>query len=312
MKHSLSLAICVIVSLVLLAVGTRYLREVWIFSTLHSLQLHLALACAAASLLAWLLWRSPVAPGLLIISLLLFAHALWMGREFHYPVALADRDAPAIRILSFNILMSNEDNAQVITETILSSGADLVNIMESEPLLDHLSALSSVYPYRLGCGIRTVRCDLMILSKRPLRSAGIYSLSEIFEERLMVAQVDFAGRDIHIAAIHATKPYFDNFHRYEMINAARILAAIDGPLILTGDFNASTLAPDMRMFLRRTGLATTGWEPSTWPVRAGRLGVAIDHVYARPPLAIRTLDRLPDALGSNHYGLKAQIIVPDR
>src|SRR5690606_32790257 len=103
MKHSLSLAICVIVSLVLFSVGTRYLRDVWIFSTLHSLQLHLALACAAASLVAWLLQRGPIAPGLLIVSLLLFAHALWMGREFHHPVAPADHDAPAISILSFNI-----------------------------------------------------------------------------------------------------------------------------------------------------------------------------------------------------------------
>src|SRR3546814_20733787 len=102
--------------------------------------------------------------------------------------------------------MSNEKNAQAITDAILSSGADLVNVMESEPLLGHLAALSSVYPYRLGCGVGTVQCDLMILSKRPLRSAGIYSLSELFEERLLVVQVDFAGRDIHIAAIHATKP----------------------------------------------------------------------------------------------------------
>src|SRR3546814_9408412 len=130
----------------------------------------------AASLVAWLLRRVPIAPGLLAVSLLLFAHAVWIGREFHHPVALADRDAPAISILSFNILMSNEKNAHAITDAILSSGADLVNVMESEPLLGHLAALSSVYPYRLGCGVGTVQCDLMILSKRPLRSAGLSSL----------------------------------------------------------------------------------------------------------------------------------------
>lgn len=312
MRHSLSVAICVIVSLVLLAVGTRYLRDIWIFATFHSVQIHLAALCLAAGLAAFLLHRNSIAPVLAIIALVFLAHGLWMAREFRHSIAPSDRHAPTLRLMSFNIMMSNGENAPAIVEAILASGADVVNIMESEPLIDHLEALSGTYPYRLGCGAGTQHCDLMMLSKLPLHAVGIHSLSDIFAERLMLARLDFAGQDIHIAAIHATKPYFDNFHRLEMIRAARLLAALDGPLILAGDFNASTLAPDMRMLLRRTGLASAGREPATWPVRAGLLGVAIDHVYARPPLAITTLDRPPDALGSNHYGLMAEIAVPDR
>ncbi|MNT99439.1 hypothetical protein D3C72_2422850 [compost metagenome] len=63
----------------------------------------------------------------------------------------------------------------------------------------------------------------------------------------------------------------------------------------------------MRRFLRVTQLRTSEWEPATWPIRAGRFGVPIDHVYVRPPLKIRSLRRLADAYGSNHYGLLAEI-----
>jgi endonuclease/exonuclease/phosphatase (EEP) superfamily protein YafD len=36
--------------------------------------------------------------------------------------------------------------------------------------------------------------------------------------------------------------------------------------------------------------------------------VPIDHVYVRAPLKIKTLTRMPDALGSNHDGLVADIV----
>jgi endonuclease/exonuclease/phosphatase (EEP) superfamily protein YafD len=65
----------------------------------------------------------------------------------------------------------------------------------------------------------------------------------------------------------------------------------------------------MRRFLSNTDLASAGFEPATWPIRAGVFGLPIDHVYARAPLKIKSLTRIADALGSNHYGLIAEIAI---
>ncbi|MCF6367405.1 endonuclease/exonuclease/phosphatase family protein [Rhizobium halophilum] len=307
MRNFLSVAICVIVSLVLLAIATRYVSSVWIFGTIHNLQLHLSIASAAALLLALLLQRGLLTVGLLLAALALILHALWMARDMSQVAPSVDASQPTLRLMSFNILMTNSGNAEAIRDLILSSDADVVNIMEAEPLMPHLEAFSAVYPHRMGCGEMTDHCDLMILSKLPLTHRTVVSLSHIFEERMMVARVTFNGAPLHVAAIHTTKPYFDNFQFYELRNAAELLNGLNDPIILSGDFNASSLAPNMRWFLRATGLRKTPNEPATWPVRAGWAGVAIDHVFVRPPLIVSRLERLPDALGSNHYGLLAEI-----
>lgn len=311
MRDFVSSAICVIVSLVLFTIGVRYVGSAWIIGTFESLQLHLSIASVVALLLA-LGFRRGIFPGILLaVAVVFLIHSIWMPRDFAQPpIAVAATGDPMLRLMSFNILMDNTENGEAIAQMILASGADVVNVMESEPLMAHLAALSAVYPYRIGCGEMTRRCDLMMLSKRPLLEPSVASLSNVFEERMLLARLDFGGRPLHIAAIHTTKPYFDNFQRYELDVAARRLNRIAGPVILSGDFNASSLASNVRDFLQETGLRTAEREPATWPIQAGSLGVPIDHVFVRPPLGIASLERLPDALGSNHSGLIAEIAVP--
>ena len=307
MRQTLSVAICVIVSLILFAIATRYLAGFWLFATFHSLQLHLSLVCAAALLLALAIRRSLIAALLLAAALMLAGHAVFMARQFAAPPTQAEIDAPAFRLMSFNVYLENHENGEAIARLIATSGADVVNIMEAQPLAGHLQELSVVYPYRLGCGVGTEECDLMMLSKQPLRSPSIHSLSALFEERFMMAEITVGGRSVHVGAIHTTKPYFDDFHRAELVRAARIITGIEGPLVLSGDFNAASIAPDMRMFLRWTAMKTAQREPATWPAELGSFGLPIDHIYVRAPLKIRSLTRLPDSLGSNHFGLIAEV-----
>lgn len=307
MRYFLSVAICVIVSLVLLAIGVRYVSGLWLFSTVHSLQIHLSLGSILALLFALTLRRHVLPWSLLVVSLLFLAHGTWMTQDLKQVDDDAAAGQPVLRLMSINILMTNFENSQAIRDMILQSGADIVNVMEAAPLKRELGALSAVYPHRIGCGEMTKHCDLMVLSKTPLASPAIYTLSNVFVERMMLAQVSLGGQTVHVAAIHTTKPYFDAFQTFELVNAARVLGRVEGPLVLSGDFNASSLAPNIRQFLRWTGLRTAGWEPPTWPDWAGWLGVPIDHVYVRPPLRITSLRRLPDPLGSNHYGLVADI-----
>ena len=96
----------------------------------------------------------------------------------------------------------------------------------------------------------------------------------------------------------------------ELRDLNRHIEGLGDRLVLAGDFNADSLALDMRYFLRRNGMTAAGWEPATWPVRAGRFGIAIDHIYRRKGLIPLGVWRLPDNLGSNHFGLVADFAIP--
>jgi len=309
MRQTLSVAICVIVSLVLGAIGTRYVHPHWFFATLQSLHLHAAAACIFAMILALILKRHFLIWLLFAVSLLFTGHAVLMGFDFADRPSAAEANAPTFKLLSFNILNDNFENSDAVVQAITSSGADLVNVMEAAPIRAHLDEIAKVYPYRVGCGILIPFCDQMMLSKTPIETPVVKSLSEIFPSRFIIAKVNVAGRTINFAGIHTTKPYFDNFHSLELGRAALAISETTGPLLLSGDFNASSLAPNMRRFLTVTKLKTGGWEPATWPIRAGLFGVPIDHIFAREPLKIKSIKQLPDALGSNHYGLIAEIAI---
>lgn len=308
-RQILSVAICVIVSLVLFAIATRYFHPHWILAALHSLQLHFALACAVAMLVAIPLHRNVVSYLLLIASLVLAGHAVVMGRQLASEVTAADADAPGFRLMSFNILSNNYTNGEAIAKMIAASGADVVNVMESEPLRAQLPLLADAYPYHVGCGIQVMDCDQLMLSKTPLENGVIRSLGPIFDNRFILAETVIGGHRIHVAGIHTTKPYFDNFQTMELIRAALALTDTEGPLVLSGDFNASSLGPNVREFLRWTDLRAASWEPATWPIELGPFGLAIDHVYVRAPLKFRSVERLRDAHGSNHAGLMAEIAI---
>lgn len=309
MRQTITVAICVIVSLVLGAIATRYVHPHWLLATLHSLHLHAAAACVAAMLLALAIRRHVIVWLLFVASIVIATHAVVMNFELSNRPTTAEADAPSFRLLSFNILSNNFGNSTNIAETIIASGADVVNIMEAAPIWRQLDVLARVYPYRIGCGVGTDTCDQLMLSKTPIEAATVSTLSDIFPSRFILAKITIAGHAVNVVGIHTTKPYFDNFLSQELERAAWAIIATDGPLVLSGDFNASSLAPNMRRFLALTNLRTGGWEPATWPIRAGMFGLPIDHVYARAPAKVKSVDRIEDAHGSNHFGLIAEIAI---
>ncbi|WHA41980.1 endonuclease/exonuclease/phosphatase family protein [Agrobacterium larrymoorei] len=295
----------------LFSISVRYLKDFWLLAFVNSFQLHIALAAGILSLICLLALRARIFAVLFVWSFLLGAHAIYMHHEFSTDGQFSE-SAKSFRLLSFNVLMENRANAESIADTILASNADVVYVMEAAALIDVLPRLQQTYPYRLGCGTGTPSCDLLMLSKRPLNDAKIGSLSYVSRDRIGIATIDFDGVPMTLAQAHLAKPYFDEYHNNELRRLSRTLNGTTGPLILGGDFNSASIVPDMRNFLQTTGLMKAEWEPATWPVEAGKFGIAIDHVFARKPATLVKLERLPEALGSNHYGLVADFMISAR
>ncbi|OWV80224.1 endonuclease [Rhizobium sp. R634] len=295
-------------TLAIALVSLRYVTNFWLLSFIYSFQIHLGVLFIAASLVILAIRRHAYGFVLLLASLLLTAHGVVMLREF------ADEDrgagtAPLFRLMSFNVAIDNWKNSTAIADMVIASNADVVNLMEAKPLTFHLQRLFKVYPYHIGCDHGKDSCDTLLLSKRPFVTRQVASIGSLRKDRLVVAGVEFGGQTFNFVSAHLTKPYFDDYQAEELGDLGKALGAISGPLVLSGDFNSSSIAPGIQAFLRKQKLKTVAPEPATWPIAAGRFGIAIDHIFARAPLHLTSLKRLDDNLGSNHSGLIAEFVL---
>ena len=308
MRHTLFCVGSVLVSLLLAAISLRYVTHTWLLAFVYSFQVHFALAALAASLVLLLIRRHWYAYLLVTVSIVLADHGVLMLKEFEAAPPATDT-RPILRLMSFNIENDNFKNSHRIAEDVIASGADVVNILEAAPLLPELPLLSATYPYRIGCGVDTTGCDTLVLSKRPFIEQGISTLGDLWPNRLAQVTIDVDGMPVHFASIHLAKPYFDDFQVGELWDLRGIIKRQDGPLIVAGDFNSAIIDPHIQDFVRATGLHTVFPEPATWPTRAGKLGIAIDHVLVRPPLLLVSVKQIENNAGSNHYGLMAEIAI---
>lgn len=301
MRDTIYCVLCVLLTLALLGLCGRFVSHIWILTFIESLQTHFALACVLGALLALCVKRHWYAVLMLFGAVLLTGHAvLLLHAHSEEPSSAAQ---PSFRLLSFNIDGDNMANGARIADLILSSNADVAEIFEAAPMLPQLARLAALYPYQIGCGVLTKGCDSLLLSKRPFQKQSIRSMGELWRDRFILATIDMDGQPVAFASAHLSKPYFDEFHQDELDVLQHILKETKEPVLLAGDFNASVIEPDMQDLLTESGLKHVFPEPSTWPIKAGPLGIAIDHVFARPPIQLRSVTQIPDAMGSNHYGL---------
>ena len=306
MRHTVFCVLSVLITIVLALVSLRYITDFWLLSLVYSFQIHLSVICAVGAVVALFFKRHWYGFVMLAVATFLNIHGVIMLREFAGRTPA--EDAPRLfRLMSFNIEIDNWINNERIADAVLASGADVVDLMEAVPLFPQLPRLTQIYPYRIGCDTIEV-CDTLVLSKRPFTHYEIHDLGNLWKRRLVSASIDFDGTSVDFLFAHLTKPYFDDFQIEELADLKTIMQAHTGPLVVTGDFNSAILAPSIQQLLRGTGLTTAFPEPTTWPVAAGPFGISIDHIFARPPLLIRSTSRLEDSFGSNHYGLVSDFV----
>ncbi|KQS72864.1 hypothetical protein ASG39_03810 [Rhizobium sp. Leaf371] len=309
MRKTLGIVLNTLAIIGLVLCALRYVETLWPLLLLNSMQTHVAVAIALAMLASFLLCRSRLSLLLLVAALGLAGHGVLMKREFAIEATAADGAlGPSLRIVSFNMLGDNMEGATAIADMVMASEADVVVILEGEPLFMQMQRLVAVYPYRIGCGEHTPTCDLLMFSKHPLMDISVGDLSDLRKDRVMSARIAVPGGTFRMVAAHLSKPFFDNYHMKELAHLTAFMRNTTEPVILAGDFNSGTIAPDMQRMLRVLRLRTVPREPATWPVQLADtgLGVAIDHIYSRPPLVPLSVKRLDRDYGSNHDGLVAE------
>lgn len=219
-----------------------------------------------------------------------------------------ERAAPqaSFRVLSFNVLGENRQGADAAA-FVMASDADVIVLMEGRGIgAEGLGALNAAYPYRLGCDVLAT-CDMAIFSRTPLVETHTYLLEGLGRRRLFTAHTSIGGQPIAIVALHLTKPYYDDLASSELFLARKVIEAIEGPILLAGDFNAAAWSGPIAKLASRLDLTPPPGYPATWPVELAPLGVPIDNMFTRGPALIRDIAATPGAFGSNHLGLLATI-----
>lgn len=274
---------------------------------ISSLRFHLGIALLALPLLLALSGarlRALVMLGLVLASLAQGAGMVFTQQGMR--AALAERPQKAeFRALSFNVLTANPRSADA-ARYIMDSNADVVVVMEADALSSSWPDILQVYPYRIGCE-PGITCDLAILSRTPFVSTQRHELHALGRWRLSLATVLFGAEAVTVVGLHLTKPYFDGVAEMELAQASGVIGAIEGPVLLMGDFNAAAWSNQVAGFVAALDLVPPPAYPATWPVELGPFGVPIDNMFTRGPALIRTIEPTPEAFGSNHLGLLASV-----
>ncbi len=263
-----------------------------------------------AGSVAALVWRRRALPVLLAgiaATLALHAGLAWIGTS----ETSAPRAPGEIKLLSFNTWHSHADLDR-LQAYIEREDADIVLVYEFGPSkLALIERLARIYPYAGGCA-ETWHCAVEIFSKRPLATVETGRREDFDGPPRVVATYGQGATQLTIVGAHVMRPIDGpNGHLKEMRRVAGIARTAMGPVIVAGDFNATSWSHSFEVFREESGLTHMGRFLPSWPAEVkGLPQLTIDHLWVSEGPDDRDVHLGPNA-GSDHRPLVATIRLPD-
>jgi len=217
--------------------------------------------------------------------------------------AAARADAAGFRIYQKNLL-SHAWPRRPLAEAIVASGAEIVTLQEvSDHNRGFMGTLWQAYATQLVCETAHRGAIAVLSHWRAVPGSAEcgsgYALMQL-------APPDHAP--FWVVAVHLRWPWpADQQHPQSRAMAARI-AALDGPVVLSGDFNMQPWGASVRRIARaaRAHLARPAFVTFTEP--SPLLLLSIDHVFL-PEGWTGTAEAQP-LMGSDHLGLLVGVVRP--
>ncbi|MGQ7751425.1 poly(A) polymerase [Streptomyces sp. WC2508] len=244
-----------------------------------------------------------------------------------------------LTVLTWNTLWDRYDSDRIDTarrrplllDALRAADADVIALQEAEPaLLAMLLAAPWVredYTFWADPAGRDVAdCGLLLLSRVPVREAGLHALGP--HKAVAAVVVDGPDGPVTVAATHLSSDHSaDGAARRdaELTDLATGLAAVEGDVTLLGDFNDGGDTPQDRLGMtdawsrvRGADDRTPTFDPSVNPLAAvssltGRVS-RLDRVLVRPgrlrPVSAVLLGDVPAADGlyvSDHFGVRVEL-----
>lgn len=237
-----------------------------------------------------------------------------LGAGFHVgllaPAYLGDHaDGPAdLTVLTLNTKRGQADAAAVVRH-VRQSGAQVAVLEEVTPRMERAlrgEGLAETLP-NVGGAAGPDASGTMIFSAYPLTESAGVPLGHA-SYRIKVA----APTPFWLVAVHLSQPLNGegSAWRGDWSVLGQVLPALDGPVVVAGDFNSTLEHRPLRRLLDRgfsdaARTANAGWQP-TYPNGVGL--IAIDHVLLRGAYtAVST--RTHEVMGTDHRALVAALAV---
>lgn len=326
-KHRLRRAITVatgaVAALVLLPLTAAALLHAvgvtrWPLELLHHFVPHLAVLAALATAFCLLTrHRRMTVVALVLTGFFALDWGLPLPAPAHTSQASVPGKTDALTLLTHNVYVQNPDQDALI-RWFAGRPADVIALQEVNPqLIERLRRGEDGYPWRM-----IAEDDYINHGWHSSEAIALLSRYPIIEERRLKPwaqawQVALARLELPdgmrpwIVVVHVPSP----LHRHNLPmrdqilqHLAPVVAALDDPVIVLGDFNASRFTPAFRHFVADTGLHTVNFDPATYPARVGSFGLGIDHVLVRGAVLSGVQAIAPH--GSDHRPLTAQIFLP--
>lgn len=150
---------------------------------------------------------------------------------------------------------------------------------------------------------------IALWSHHQLEGAQMFALGRLpaIEARVLTPNGTFAVFGVHLSA--PTTPRRAAARNEELRALAARSAAVDGALLVAGDFNLTPYSPHFSDWLDTSGLTDTRRHRTlsvSWPTLLPIAGIPIDHVAVSSEFEILSHRRLPD-FGSDHYGVLVEL-----
>ncbi|MFF3731950.1 poly(A) polymerase [Streptomyces sp. NPDC002476] len=252
---------------------------------------------------------------------------------------LMEASSGRLTVLTWNTLWDRYDSDRIDTarrrplllEALRAADADVIALQEAEPAL---LALLLEAPwvrehYTLGTdpgGRDVADCGLLLLSRLPVREAGLHALGP----HKAVAAVVVEGEEgpVTVAVTHLSSDHSADgaaLRDDQLTDLATGLTAVEGDVLLLGDFNDGGDAPQERLGMadawsRARGAAdrTPTFDPSVNPLaavsslsgRASRLDRVLVRAEGWRPVAAALLGDVPTPDGlyvSDHFGVRVEL-----
>ena len=311
--RAISRGLCYLVVLVPIIVFIASLlgRQFWICEVICNFRAYILVGLIATAPLLLTLKRKVMTFAWIVATLWAMMGTVSVFLPASQP-ALVSENAAIIKVMSFNVLGSNQQHDAVIAE-IRHHDPDVLVVVEYANLWHPaLRRIHEEYPYRIE-EARWHGFGIGIFSKLPIVKKTVSpTAKDIFDSPLAVATVEVAGRQLRIAGVHLLSPRDQNrldIRNRQIREVGHLLSADSLPTIVAGDFNCVPWSPFLSDFLARTQYRDSrqgfGYD-GTWNANRNFLSIPIDHAFVSPEVHVhnRTVGQ---SSGSDHFPVIVEV-----
>ncbi len=210
----------------------------------------------------------------------------------------------AVRVVFFNILIFNDDVGRFVA-WIEDRDPDVVVMTEMSPRhVERMAGAMAGYPFQV-LEPRGHSFGMVVYSRWPISGEVVAELAgstpPASSPIMVTAGVETPAGTLRVTGLHVFPPITPRrfTRRNEQLGiAGDILAKLDGPKLVVGDFNATPWSAGLRAFVSDNDLTGVNTR-ATWPVWLGFAGIPIDHALTSRDLRVLSIEIGPD-IGSDH------------